>query len=61
MTATNALHHDDGEASYDEHATVVVTFGTYDRERPVRIRHGRWDADRSAELGGRARAGSVIG
>ena len=60
MTATNALHHDDGEASYDEHAPVVMTLRTHDRERGVRIRHGR-GADRSAELEDGARAGSVIG
>jgi len=60
MTAANAFHHDDGEASYDEHATVVVTRGTYDGERVVRVRHVRGDADRSAELAHGARTGSVM-
>jgi hypothetical protein len=50
MTATDALHHDDGEASYDEHAAVVMTIGTDDRERAIRIRHGRGDADRMQSL-----------
>jgi hypothetical protein len=41
MTTTNALHHDDGEASYDEHAAYVLTLRTLNREGPIRIGHGR--------------------
>ena len=41
MTATDALHHNDGEASYDEHAAVVMTLRTDDGEWVVGIRHGR--------------------
>ena len=41
MTATDALHHNDGEASYDEHAAVVMTLRTDDGEWVVGVRHGR--------------------
>ena len=40
IRTTDALHHDDGAASYDEHAAVVVTFRTGDREGGVVSRHG---------------------
>lgn len=41
VEAIGAFHHDDGEAPHDQHASVVMTFRTGDRERVVRVRHGR--------------------
>lgn len=40
MLATDALNHDDGEASHDERAAVVMALGTDQRERAVSVRHG---------------------
>ena len=40
VSATDALHHDDGETSYDDHAAIVMTLRTDDRERVAGIWHG---------------------
>ena len=40
MPATGALHHDNGEASDDDHAAVVMTLRADNRERIAGVRHG---------------------
>jgi hypothetical protein len=50
VAAIGALHHDDGAALHDDHASVVMAFRTGDWEWVVGIRHGRREADPTAEL-----------
>lgn len=50
VAAIGALHHDDRATLHDDHASIVMALRTNDRERVVRIRHSRREANRTAEL-----------